>query len=253
MIKIHEKFGHQKINLGNKLFIYGLARYVAEFHGYKLDIGKYFLIYRDQQVYNFPYGNIDGKEILQPKFELHEWIDYSLEKLVKDCKGKYVDWVAYYLRYDLIKPIKGYIKNLYKDLTLTADNKNDVIILLRSSNTDPTFVLPDEYYESIIKTLKFENLYISYDHLENHTSILEKLKIYNPILLNLNSIELLKTITSKKILVCCQGTFSFWAAFLTNAEKIYWPITKTGPNRLTDASVQLKIDDDERIEFVNIW
>ena len=36
------------------------------------------------------------------------------------------------------------------------------------------------------------------------------------------------------------------------AEKIYWPVTKIGPNRLDDPNVKLQIDDDERIEFIYI-
>lgn len=253
MVKIHSRFNHHSINFGNKLFIYGISRYIAEYYGLRFERDNYFSIYRGKEVYDFPYGNLEGKEISEPEFVIHDWVNYTFERLISECKDKRVIWAGYYLRYDILKPIKNYIKNLYKDLTLPADNKNDVVILLRNSNQDSTFSLPDDYYVNILKNLKFDNLYVSYDHLEKHTQLLDKLSCYSPILLDLNSMDLLRTITSKKTLLCCQGTYSFWAAFLSNAEKIYWPITKIGPNRLDDPYVKLNIDDDNRIEFVNIW
>lgn len=253
MITINDRLGSFYCNFGNKLFIYGIASYLASLNSSKLSIGNVFEIRRDGTNYKFPYGNIEGQEILEPSYILEEIPFRPFNEIIESCKDKRVNFNGFFLRYDIIKQIKPFIKELYKDLILPNDEKNDVIILLRSSNIDPTFILPDEYYLNILKELKFDNLYISLDHKDRHYRLLDKLAPYEPIILDTNSVKLLKLITSKKTLVCCQGTYSFWAAFLSNAEKIYWPITKIGPNRLDDNLVNLKIDDDARIEFINVW
>jgi hypothetical protein len=64
-------------------------------------------------------------------------------------------------------------------------------------------------------------------------------------------LELFPVITTKKTLIGCQGTFSFWAAFLSNADNIYWPKTNIGPN-CESWCVNLNIDDDPRIHFIDV-
>ena len=64
-------------------------------------------------------------------------------------------------------------------------------------------------------------------------------------------ISLFKEITSFNKIIAAQGTFSFWASFLSNAEKIYWPITKIGPNIVGHRDVNLIVDDEQR--YTNIY
>ena len=87
--------------------------------------------------------------------------------------------------------------------------------------------------------------------LNRHYYLLIKLEKYNPVLLDLPILHLFKFITSKKTIIGCQGTFSFWACWLSAAEKIYWPLTTKGPN-LGDWSVNLTVDDEERYFFINV-
>jgi hypothetical protein len=66
---------------------------------------------------------------------------------------------------------------------------------------------------------------------------------------------LFSEITSFNKIVASQGTFSFWAAFLSNAEKIYWPFPDDGPNSNNEkfvGGVNLLVDDDERYTIVNL-
>ena len=134
---------------------------------------------------------------------------------------------------------------------ITLSGKNDVIILLRDSNCDSTFKLPDEYYLNILKDIEFENLYISYDHKHKHQTLFTSLEKYDPILLDMNIIDLFRFITQKNTIIAAQGTFSFWSCFLSNASKIYWPISSVGPN-LPSWGMNLTIDDEDRYEIINI-
>jgi hypothetical protein len=177
--------------------------------------------------------------------------ELGIEAIIEQSKNKNTFMDGYFIRYEYIKNYKDKLSKLYEKLIETSDNKNDVIILLRDSNADSTFKLPDDYYINLLENIKFNNLYVSFDHFNKHQSFISKLEKYNPILLDLPILDLFKLITSKKTIIGCQGTFSFWACWLSNAEKIYWPLTTKGPN-LGDWSVNLTVDNEERYVFINV-
>lgn len=254
MIQISDEFTGYNRNLGNKLFTYAFARIIAENLGYKLKAPNNSLIRRKNNVSLFPFGDVSGVEITKPITHVDD--GFSLGKdiyqIIDECKNRTTVIGGYHLRYELIKNHKENIKKWYQEIISENDGKNDVLIMLRDSNVDPTFKLPDEYYTNILEKLNFDNLYVSYDHIHKHKSLFSKIDKYNPIFLDLDILELFKFNTSKKTIIGCQGTFSFWVCFLSNSEKIFWPITHEGPNRLTDKYVNLKVDDDNRYEFIKI-
>ena len=131
--------------------------------------------------------------------------------------------------------------------------------MLRSSNHDGSFVLPDSYYLNIISQETFDNLYISFDHINKHQSLINKLEKYNPKLIDGHILEVFSEITSFNTIIAAQGTFSFWACFLSKANKIYWPITNDGPNSgknsdnpVFNSYVNLTVDDESRYELINV-
>jgi hypothetical protein len=131
--------------------------------------------------------------------------------------------------------------------------------MLRSSNHDGSFVLPDSYYLNIISQETFDNLYISFDHINKHQSLISKLEKYNPKLIDGDILNVFSEITSFNTIIAAQGTFSFWACFLSNANKIYWPITNDGPNSgknsdnpVFNSYVNLTVDDESRYELINV-
>jgi hypothetical protein len=253
MLKITDNFANHNRNLGNKLFTYAVSKIIADKYGYKLVIPNNSLIQRNNILTDFPFKSNDGIIINNPEYYIsdHSMYDKGFDNVLTECKDKNVFLDGYFLKYDYVKKYKNKIKNLYNNLTSNFDNKNDVIILLRDSNNDGSFKLPDNYYLDILSNLNFDKLYISYDHIEKHKSLIDSLSNYSPILLDLDIIELFKYITSKKTIIGCQGTFSFWACWLSNAEKIYWPLTTIGPNN-PEWCVNLTVDDDDRYTFIKI-
>jgi hypothetical protein len=254
MIRISKEFQGYNRNLGNKLFTYAFSRIIAETLGYKMEVPKNSLIQRKNDVINFPFGGINGIEIKNNEICINDGFSLSndIQEIIEKCKNKRVNIGGYHLRYELIKNHKDQIKKWYGSLISEQDGKNDVLIMLRDSRIDPTFKLPDDYYEDILRNLEFDNLYVSYDHKERHETLLNKISKYNPILIDLPILELFKFNTSKKTIIAAQGTFSFWVCLLSNSEKIYWPITNIGPNRLDDVYVKLKVDDEERYKHINV-
>jgi len=253
MVTITNEFASSGRNFGNKLFTYGVSKIIADTHGYELKIPNPSYIQRNGIIDLFPFYSNDGIKINEPSYYVSDrsMSELGIQTIIEQSKDKNTIMDGYFIRYDYIKNYKDKLSNLYKTLIESPDNKNDVILLLRDSNADSTFKLPDDYYTNILENMTFDNLFISFDHYHKHQSLITKLEKYNPILLDLPILDLFKLITSKKTIIGCQGTFSFWACWLSESEKIYWPLTTKGPN-LGDWSVNLKVDDEDRYIFINV-
>jgi hypothetical protein len=253
MITITNDFASTGRNLGNKLFTYGVSKIIADHHGYTLNVPKLSHIQRSGNVTLFPFYSNEGIIINEPNYYVSDrsMSDLGIDTIIEESLGKNTFMDGYFLKYCYVKNYKDKLKTLYESLIQPQDEKNDVIILLRDSNNDSTFKLPNDYYLNILNKLNFDNLYVSYDHYNKHESLIFELSKYNPILLDLPILELFKTITSKKTIIGCQGTFSFWTCWLSNADKIYWPLTTIGPNN-PEWCVNLTVDDDDRYTFIKI-
>ena len=213
MIKITQDFAPYNRNLGNKLFTYAIGRIFAKELNLKLEIPNPSYIQRNGYVMEFPYGNVDGNEILENENYVCDrtMSQKGIELIIEESKGKSVFLDGYFPKYEYIKKHKFFLKEVYSEIRLTNDGKNDVVIMLRDSNCDSTFKLPDEYYLNILEELKFDTLYVCFDHFEKHRTLFEKISKYFPIFIDENIIDSFKFITSKNTIIACQGTFSFWA------------------------------------------
>jgi hypothetical protein len=258
-------FSSYKKNLGNKLFIYSCSRIISDLLDYDLICPDNSLIRRENQetnqyeVLNFPFGSILGrKKITSPIMVIND-NDIatlgSIENLINQFQNHKFFVKTYFSKYDYIKPYKSMVREYFKSLILPKRQNNDLVIMLRNSNDAGNFMLPDKYYLDIIEKETFDTLYISLDHKNRHLSLLNKLKIYNPIIIDGNILEIFSQITSFKKIIASQGTFSFWACFLSNSEKIYWPMTNDGPNsnnQTWGSLVNLKVDDEDRYEHIKV-
>lgn len=257
-------FSTYRKNLGNKLFIYGVSRVIADKLNYNLILPEESYIRRElfnlgYQVELFPYGSITDRKSVEGtpaiiddlNITYYNGIDDFLEK----NKDKPIEIKAYFTMYQYVKPYKDQIKSYYTDLVKPKRNKNDIVLMLRNSNHDSRFTLPDEYYLNILENESFDNVYVCYDHFYKHLDLIEKLKKYKPIYLEGGILSIFKEVTSFNKIVASQGTFSFWACFLSNAEKIYWPHTDDGPNSNNEVfikGVDLMVDDEDRYTIVNL-
>lgn len=278
MIEIYDEYdsnldgGHfstHKKNLGNKLFIYAGCRIIADLLNYDLISPENALIRRENNETGnyedqiFPFKSILNRKKVYEPIKIISDNDIvnltSIENLIKSYPNHRFINQCYFSKYDYIKPYKDTVKEYFKLLVKPKKETNDIVIMLRNSRLDGSFVLPDEYYLNILEKETFDNLYISLDHIDRHQSLLKKLEVYNPKFINDKILELFSEITSFNKIIAAQGTFSFWACFLSNADKIYWPITNDGPNSGKNSDkvvfkhyVNLIVDDDPRYEFINV-
>lgn len=229
---------------------------------YDLDVPDKPMIQRMGNEMVFPFGKIKGRRRIETPVQ---WINDtdvktfgSLSKIAEISDGKMLYTNASFTAYPLIKPYENLVREIYKDLILPKRKDNSIILMLRDSNHDKGFRLPTEYYLNILENETFDNVFISCDHTDNHEHLMTSLKKYNPKYLhNLNVLDLFKEITSFNKIVASQGTFSFWASWLSNADKIYWPETNLGPNSYHKKpenyfDVNLYVENDNRYEFIDI-
>lgn len=254
MVELEKSFASVGRNLGNKLFTYAVGSIIAKELDYSLIIPDNALIRRKGIVGLFPYKSIYRKEVNTPVLTI---CDGGMQKetvngVIQQGRGKKIKLTGYYLKYENIKPYKDHVRDLYSNLYEDFAEPGSAIILLRNSTIDPTFTLPDKYYLDQLEGLNFNKLYISFDHFDRHRNLIDKLAKYNPILLDLDILELFKKITTMETIVASQGTFSFWASFLSNAKTIVWPVTKIGPNKTSDPNVNLIVDDQDRYNFIDV-
>ena len=277
MIKIYDEydsyldggyFSSPRKNLGNKLFIYSACRIISELLGYELISPENALVRREDTKNGqykeilFPFKGVKGNivdnqiKVIQDGDIIHLG---SIENLIQSYPNHGFINQSYFSKYDYIKPYKNKVKEYFKSIVKDKRGSNDLVIMLRSSNHDGSFVLPDSYYLNIISQETFDNLYISFDHINKHQSLINKLEKYNPKLIDGDILEVFSEITSFNTIIAAQGTFSFWACFLSNANKIYWPITNDGPNSgknsdnpVFNSYVNLTVDDESRYELINV-
>jgi len=251
-------------NLGNKLFMYAIARVASDILDCNLILPENPLVRRE--LFHMGYQNekfmmnginnrknIEGDAVTLDDSDLLHY--KSIDRFIENNQNKPILVLGYFTKYEYIKPHKEKIKSYYSLYVKPKRNNDDLIIMLRDSTQDARFVLPDEYYLNILEKENFDRLYVSFDHCHKHNTLFQKIKKYNPIYLESGIQSLFSEITSFNKIIACQGTFSFWASFLSNAEKIYWPITDDGPNSNNEKfinGVNLIVDDEERYEFVNL-
>lgn len=254
MVEITQDFATAGRNLGNKLFTYAVGSIIAKELGYTLKIPSSSYIQRGGQNKLFPFQGTKRKEIHQPVLSVCDggMQQKTINGVLEEGKEKKIELPGYYLKYENIKQHKTYIKELYSTLVDDFTEEGSTIILLRDSKVDPTFKLPNSYYIQQLEKLNIRKLYISFDHYDRHKDLINQLSKYNPILLDLDILELFRKITSMETIIASQGTYSFWTSLLSNAKTIIWPITELGPNKATDSNVDLVVNDEDRYKFIYV-
>lgn len=252
-----------QVGIGNHFFIYTYMRLIAENLNYKLLSEPMLFSERNgthpQNFYQFKNieNGIDNtgneKYCIDDGFaNRFENVD-NISEYFKD-KNFHIESCGYYQKYPYWKKYKNKVKGFYDDFILKEKKpSSSIAIHLRNSYQDPTLKLPPDYYVNAIERVEGDKVYLFADNFNRHTETLEKLKPYTPILMNLDVPSSIREITTFDKIICSQGSFSFWASFLSNATEIIWPITKTGPNKTADNwSIDYVIDDEPRYTFVTV-
>lgn len=250
-----------QVGIGNHFFIYSYMRLLSENLNYQMKSISVKFSERNgihPQTY-YQFKNIDNgvDNTGNEKYGIDDGFAYRNETIDSTIdffsdKNYHIVSCGYYQKYSYWKKYKNQVRSFFKDFVSdTKINNNDIAVHLRNSYESPDFKVNVDYFINSIENMGSGNVYLFADNFDRHSDVLEKLKPYNPILMNLNVPDTIKEITKFNKIICSQGSFSFWVSFLSSAEKIICPITKIGPNKTENNwSIDYVVDDESRYEFV---
>lgn len=162
---------------------------------------------------------------------------------------------GYFQRYEYYQPYKKQIKEWLKlDTQITPhENKDDVIIHIRA--LEEMYYLPFEYYKNALANITYNKLYICID--DPNSPFLENFKPYGPIIIKHNNhfdadatLNDFKLIMSFNKIIASKSTFSWWAAFLSDATEIYLPKPNHGMMSAEMPEVNLFVNDEVRYKYI---
>ena len=238
---------------GNHLFTYCIGRILADRFGYHLnaevqgaDIQKY--------IHNFPNfkEKVNGKIIKGPELNvahspqelshrIHE-VNHNPRKLI--VQGEFQ-------RYEYYQPHKKNIKQwLNFNKPSPQAGGNDLVIHIRIGDfKNHGWLLPFSFYEKCIEYAKPSKIYLVTDSPKD--SYFSQFDKYNHEIISESPWDDFAFISSSDQICVANSTFSWWAAFLSNAGKIYAPLFYPrypyGPSTLVDHYVW----DEKRYHYVS--
>lgn len=198
--------------------------------------------------------------------EIRSDSDFNIDEVIqiKDARIA-IGPMGFFQRYEYYKPYKNqirqWLKTEYKDVGQT---KHDAIIHLRLGDcilgdlAEHPYVMPPEYFHKALKSMSFDRLYIcsdpeTMDHPIFH-NYMKSFDIYKPKLVSGSAIEDFNTIKSFNKIIISQSTFSWFAAFLSNATKIFVPVPEGGHHghewSIESPGVSLFVDDEQRYKYI---
>jgi len=240
-----------KQGLGNRLFQYCWAREIAERKNYML-VGN--------PIFGFPetYRNLPGQQLnnnimLTPEatqlFDMDSIYGHNGQIIV--C--------GYSQRYEFYIKNKENIKKwliVENEESYDKPDVDDIVLNIRLGDyVGLGWDLPMEYYTEILKTETYKNAIIVCDEPQSpKLSVLKEMGCiikdnsghgYNKFLADFVFVK-----NAKKCIIA-NSTFSWWATFLGNADKIYYPCIKfpwvSNPGK---DDVDLRVYDEERYKFI---
>ena len=241
--------------LGNNMFQYCFGRILAEKLGYELIASP---------IMGFDETNqkVNGKRVegYPPKLGFHE---VDIDNLLSLDPPQPIFLDGFYQRYEYYKGHKEKIKKwLQIDNYDVGQSDKDIIIHMRLGDNvttlDPEnpFIMPFAYYEKALQNTTYDRLFICSDPETIDSKYIKQFEKYNPIILKGVTLTDFRSLKSFKKIIISQSTFSWWAAFLSDADEVFFPLPEKGTARLINEwsdgrpDIDLVVSDEERYKYI---
>lgn len=231
MINVH-KLG----TLGNNMWQYAVARVIAEENNLKLNCYSIPGFPNTKQVVD---GNVyDGPTT---RIEGH-FFDIS------SLGGSRVEMAGYVQRYDYIRDHKEKVKDWFQldvESPIEVLPTDFVVSIRRGWNGYPVSLCPSkEFFIEVFGKVKYNRIILCTDTFEDpFFKFMDDLNV-EVIKAQYSPLEQFALIKSANKILLTPSTYCWWAAFLSNAEEIYYPML--GDLIPTEDKQNLLVDDDDR-------
>lgn len=229
-------------NLGNNLFQYCFGRILAEKLCYRLSAKP---IDGFPRTFDIIEGkNYEGKNTITLKGQL---VDLSF--IEKDDPHCHILVTGYFQRYEYYEEYRGKIREWLAIDDEEDDEEvgsNDVVMgVRRGIDYIPRHGLPLSYYEMALSLIQYDKVFICTN--EPHDPfIIHLAKKYKAIVRKPGALDNIKFIKKFKKIVISNSTFLWWAAFLSDANEVVFPVPKNGfwsVNEPISKNIDLVVDD----------
>lgn len=213
---------------GNRIFQYTAARIFAEKNGLNLITHLNDKLLNTKEHLSFDDDVDCGKSVI---ITSNDFVNNEIKFLGKNINYIFQD---YFTNGDYVSNNEELVFNFF-NLPKLNKNHKDIVLHLRlydfshsnymyePTNWDRSEVISPHYYTKILENETFEKLYIVVDEirLEWEKKYLDFFKKYNPIIFSSSPKEDFEFISSFDKIICSNSSFCYWAAFLSDASKIY--------------------------------
>ena len=228
--------------LGNQLFQYCFGRILAEGLGYRLNAGPV-------EPFAGTAAPVEGAAFETPVWDCPE--EARLGEVFADRAPRRIVVSGYMQNY---RYYRGHREKIREWLALGPSKEQPepgalVVHIRLGDYWKLGWVLSLKYYHSVIEQEKFSRLYIVTD--EPNSPFLKSFARYKPVLVTGSPIGSLRFIRAARRIVLSQSTYGWWGAYLSDADRIYFPVPKTSLWS-TRSRVDLRVDEPRYIYVTGV-
>ena len=228
---------------GNHLFQYCFGRILAEELGYQL------------QATPIPHfdgtaASVEGHSYEEPVWNCPEATNPA--EIIADRTPRRIVVRGYMQQYRYLHPYRHRIRQWAEIGQCKVLPEPDALVahIRLGDYAAQGWVLSPNYFHAVIAREKFSRLYIVTD--EPESPYLKGFERYAPTMVTGSSIESLRFIRCARRIVLSQSTYSWWGAFLSDAERIYYPLPRRSLWTPGRSLVDLRVHDPRYIYVTGI-
>ena len=228
MIEVH----YRKGRLGNRLFRYAIGRILAEEMGYRLSlVDNFFGRIVPHRAFSNTHDMVEGKVYHAPVEEYKQEIypnklPKSLREIITDSTPRKLQLHGWYQRTEYYEPYIDRIK-VWFELPKIDVSPDDIILHIRRGDyLGANIAIKLKYYTDILDKALYRRVYIIGEGLD--LSVYKTFKRYDPIYPRGSEIEDFNLMKNFNKIVMSNSTFAWWAAYLSSAQEVYYPVTPKG-------------------------
>ncbi len=238
MITVEYKGG-----LGNILFQYAFGRLLAEELGYALNA---------RPIPGFP-GTQDivaGHDYSDRKEIIVEGHQVDMGELMTQSEPVHIIVRGGVQRSEYFTPYRSKVREWMQpecSEKCTKPQSTDLVLHIRRGDylREVGYPLPDSYYIQVMEQSQCDRMIIVTD--DPKDPFFKKFDRFHPVLVSESQMEDFCFLRHAKHICLSQSTFSWWAAYLSEAQRIFFPQPVTGPFSAERPDIHLDVPEDRYI------
>ena len=231
--------------LGNNLFQYSLGRILAEELGFEL---------KASPIPGFPEtaSRVDGHASEAPIETLHLH-EIEFEKILRDRSSRKIVLDGFFQRYEYYRAHKEKIRRwLSPEAPFPKRHPKDIVLHVRKGDyLECRSIAPLSFYEEALSHSRWNQVFVCTDSPDD-AFIRKFVKKFGAQVSDPGDGPMgdFRFMMSFNNIVQSASSFSWWAAFLSDAEKIFTPVPLTGYWSAETPDLDLRVNDEARYIFI---